>query len=132
MFLHYWISFLNDHLVMRGVGDPFLQQDRRYHCPTYGILRFVIPKRKSYMRRVWIYEQGDYNRLRHNASSTDLNGLRKTDINVYIKNTTKNIITLFNYCIPNRNVRIRPAAPLWITTELTRHIRIRKRAYRKA
>ena len=75
----------NDHLVMSGVGDPFLQQDRRYHCPTYGILRFVKPKRKSYVRRIWIYEQGDYNLLRNKASSTDWEGLRNTDINIYAK-----------------------------------------------
>ena len=31
----------NDHLVMSVVGDPFLQQDRRYHCPTYGILKAI-------------------------------------------------------------------------------------------
>ena len=36
----------NDHLLTSGVGDPFLQQDRRYHCPTYGILQFVKTKTK--------------------------------------------------------------------------------------
>ena len=117
---------------MSGVGDPFLQQDRRYHCPTYGILRFVKPKRKSYVRRIWIYEQGDYNLLRNKASSTDWDGLRNTDINIYAKNITEKIIALSNDCIPNRNVRIRPADPPWITTAIKRHIRIRKRAYRKA
>ena len=48
---------------MSALGDLFLQQDRWYHCPSYGILRFVKPKRKSYVRRIWIYEQGDYNLL---------------------------------------------------------------------
>ena len=80
---------------MSGVGAPFLQ-DRRYHCPTYGNLRFVKPKRKSYVRRIWIYEQGDYNLLRNKASSTDLDGLRNTDINIYAKNITEKIIALSN------------------------------------
>ena len=26
-----------NHLILSGVGDPFLQQDVRYHCPIYGI-----------------------------------------------------------------------------------------------
>ena len=28
------------HLLLSGVGDPFLNQDRRYHCPMYGIFKF--------------------------------------------------------------------------------------------
>ena len=84
------------------------------------------------MRRIWIYEQGDYNLLRNKVSSTDWDGLRNTDINIYAKNINEKIIALSNDCIPNRNVRIRPADPPWITTAIKRHIRIRKRAYRKA
>ena len=90
------------------------------------------------MRRIWIYEKGDYNHLRNKASSTDWDGLRKTDINIYAKNITEKIIALSNDCIPNPNVRIRPADPTFffffflITTGIKRYIRIRKRAYRKA
>ena len=83
------------------------------------------------MWRIWIYEQGDYNLLRQKASSTDWDGLRNTDINIYAKNITEKIIALSNDCIPNRNVRIRPADSPCITTAFKRHIKIRKGAYRK-
>ena len=25
----------NEHLILSGVGGPFLQQDIRYHCPVF-------------------------------------------------------------------------------------------------
>ena len=27
-----------EHLILHGVGDPFLDQQLRYHCPIYGFL----------------------------------------------------------------------------------------------
>ena len=33
-----------DNLILSGVGDPFLNQDFRYHCPIHGILKFTKPK----------------------------------------------------------------------------------------
>ena len=28
------------HLIVSGVGDPFLNQEIRYNCPIYGIFKF--------------------------------------------------------------------------------------------
>ena len=39
-----------DNLLLSCVGDPFLSQDLRYHCPIYGIFRFTKPKIKSFSR----------------------------------------------------------------------------------
>lgn len=33
-----------DQLIVSGVGDPFLNQGVRYHCPIYGIFKFSKPK----------------------------------------------------------------------------------------
>ena len=49
-----------NHLFFCGVGDPFLQQDVRYHCLIYGIFNFAKPKQKSYTRHICKYDQGDY------------------------------------------------------------------------
>ena len=35
-----------DHLILSGVGDPFLNQEIRYHCPIYSIFKFSKPKSK--------------------------------------------------------------------------------------
>lgn len=65
-----------DHLILSGVGDPFLDQQLRYHCPVYGILRFAKPKLKSFTRQIWNYDQGDFNLLRTKATNTDWESLR--------------------------------------------------------
>ena len=41
-----------EHLILSGVGDPFLHQDIRYHCPVFGIFNFRKPKCLSFKRRI--------------------------------------------------------------------------------
>ena len=121
-----------NHLLYSEVGDPFLNQEVRYHCPVFGILNFTKPKRKSYLRHTWSYDRGDYNLLRGKATTTDWESLYDQDINKHVKNITEHITDISKACIPNRLTRIRPDEPPWITTNIKHHIRLRKRAYRKA
>lgn len=60
-----------NNLILSGVGDPFIDQELRYHCPIFGIFKFSKPKFKSFLRHIWRYEYGDYNLLRQKASSTN-------------------------------------------------------------
>ena len=39
---------ISDHLLLSGVGDPFLNQELRYHCPIYGIFKFSKPRVKTF------------------------------------------------------------------------------------
>ena len=66
--------------------------------------------------------------LREKASSVNWNELQDDDINVYANNITDTILELSKQCIPN----VRSYDPPWITNSLKRHIRVRKRLYRKA
>ena len=45
----------NEHLILSGVGDPFLHQDIRYHCPVFGVFNFRKPKCLSFKRRICKY-----------------------------------------------------------------------------
>ena len=54
------------------------------------------------------------------------------NIDVYAKNLNTAITKTADDCIPNRYIRVYPSDPPWITSFLKRHIRKRKRAYRKA
>ena len=119
-------------MINCGVGDPFLHQDIRYHCPIYGILNFCKPKRKAFSRRIWQYDHGNYDLLRQKAVDTDWNLLRHDNIDTYAQTITDQILTLAESCIPNKTVTIRPSDPPWITTFIRRYIRKRKRAYRTA
>ena len=121
-----------NHLILSGVGDPFLQQDVRYHCPIYGIFNFAKPKQKSYTRHIWKYEQGDYVTLKHLANTFDWTSLKHEDINIYSANITEKILEISKLCIPNKIIRIRPSEPTWMNSSIKKLIRKRKRAFRKA
>ena len=121
-----------EHLILSGVGDPFLAQNLRYRCPIYGIFKFSTAKLKSYTRLIWYYEQGNYDLLRSKVAAVDWDSLHDQDIDTYAQNITTHIISLAKDCIPNKTIRIRPSDPPWLTSYLKQYIRKRKRAYRRA
>ena len=49
-----------DHVLLSSVGDPYLTQQVRYHCPIFRIFNFSKPKHLTYKRHVWYYERGYY------------------------------------------------------------------------
>ena len=52
----------NSHSVeLSGVSEPFLSQDFRNHCPVYVIFSFKKPLLKSFLRELWLYNQGGFN-----------------------------------------------------------------------
>ena len=118
--------------MFSGAGDPFLTQEVRYHCPVFGILKYVKPKTKIFTRHIYSYNKGKFNLLREKATSVDWNSLQDDNIDVYASNIESKITSLARECIPNKNIKVRPYEPPWLTTFLKRKIRQRKRAYRKA
>ena len=121
-----------DSLVASGVGDPFLEQDLRYHCPIFGLLKFTKPKPKSYTRQIWNYGQGDFQLLRAKAVEIDWKALRHENIDIYATNITNHILNIAKECVPNKVIRVKPTDPPWLTSHIKSYIRKRKRAYRKA
>ena len=83
-----------NHLLYTEVGDPFLNQEVRYHCPVFGILNFTKPKRKSYLCHTLSYDRGDYNLPREKASTTNWEKYTtKTLTNTY--RTSQNISLIY-------------------------------------
>ena len=121
-----------EHLILHGVGDPFLDQQLRYHCPIYGFCKFSKPKANAFTRHIWMYNNGNFGLLREKASSIDWHALENDDISLYASNLNSTILSLTKECIPNKSIRVRTSDPPWITTLLKRQIRKRKRLYRKA
>ena len=121
-----------ESLIVSGVGEPFLQQNIRYHCPIYAIIKFSKPKYKSFERHIWYYDRGDYNALRNKARRVDWNSLQDNDIDVYANNVSNQVSVLAKECIPNKIIRIKPQEPPWITSLIKQFIRKRKRSYKKA
>ena len=121
-----------DSLIFSGVGDPFLNQELRYHCPVFGVLKYVKPKTKSFLRHIYSYDKGNFDLLREKDSLFDWNSLHDENIDIYARKVETKIISLSRECIPNKNIKVRPYEPPWLTTFLKRKIRQRKRAYKKA
>ena len=48
-----------------GVGEPFLMQDIRYHCPIFCIFKFKSHVAKPFWQKIWMYEQRNYDLFRH-------------------------------------------------------------------
>ena len=65
-------------------------------------------------------------------ASTDWNVLKNDDINTYAKGLIDKLLHLAEDSIPNKVITIRPTDPPWITSQIKRLIRKRKRAYRNA
>ena len=101
-----------ENLIYSGVGEPFLNQELRYHCPVYSILKFSKQKHRTFTRHIWSYEHGNYNILREKASSFNWNTCHDNGIDVYANNLNAAITGLALECIPNRIIRIKPSDPL--------------------
>ena len=119
-------------MTTSGVGDPFLDQNIRYHCPIFGIFKFIKSKVQCYKRHIWQYDGGDYDYMRALASTTNWHSLQDDDVDIYALNLTNKILHIAMECIPNQVVTIRPSDPPWITTTIKQYIRKKKRIFRKA
>ena len=118
-------------MIVSGVGDPFLNQEIRYHCPIYGIFKFSKPEFISFIRHIWQYDQDNYELLHNKAALFDWNHIKDNDINIYANNINTTVISLAKECIPNRCIKSKPSEPPWINSTIKRNIRKRKRAYKK-
>ena len=107
-------------MILSGVGDSFLQQDIRYHCPVFGIFNFRKPKCLSFKRRLWKYDDGNYEIIRQKASATNWNDFQNNGINTYCENLIELLQSITEMRIPNKFITIRPSDPPWITPLIKR------------
>ena len=110
------------NVILSGVGDPFLNQDIRYHCPIFGVFKFIKP----------MYKNCDYENLKDKFRSSDWESHAFENIDIYSQNITDHIMQLTSECVPNKFVNIRLSDPPWIGNELRKLMRKHKRAYDRA
>ena len=116
-------------IILSGVGEPFLEQNIRYHCPVYCVLNFVKPVSPIYQRKIYLFDRGDYQSFINNIYDTDWNLLKSDSINTYAENVTNTITSLANIHIPNKMINIRKTDPPWLTTNIKKLLRKKKRLY---
>ena len=107
------------------IGDPFLQQNIRYHCPVYCIFNFNQSNSKVYTRNIWLYNKGNYEALSNELYETNWNNLINDDINIYAQNITDQIIKVAKRHVPTKNIK----DPPWLYNKIKKMIRKRKRLF---
>ncbi|XP_053383663.1 uncharacterized protein LOC123535923 [Mercenaria mercenaria] len=116
-------------IAICGVGEPFLDQNVRYHCPIFCCLNHIKPKTVSFKRTVWQFDTADYDGLRREASQVDWDSLFHNDIDTYTENIIEKIRHISQQFIPHKQITVRQKDPPWMHNEIRKHIRKRKRMY---
>ena len=120
-----------NNILLNGVGDPILDQNIRYHCPVYCVLKFDKLTTPIYTRHIWLYDRGDYESFSRDLNDIDWSCIKNNDIDEYANNITECITKLAKKHIPNKDIKKRKSDPAWLTTDIKRLIRKRKRLYDK-
>ncbi|MEW8547189.1 MAG: endonuclease/exonuclease/phosphatase family protein, partial [Candidatus Thiodiazotropha sp.] len=120
-----------NNVLLCGVGDPFLDQNVRYHCPIYCVFKFNKVQTPVYTRKIYLYDRGNYQSISDELSETDWNKIKNNDIDIYANNLTEHILDLADKHIPNKTIKIRKSDPSWLTNNIKRLIRKKKRLYDK-
>ena len=84
-----------------------------------------------YTRHIWLYDKGDYQSFSRDLNNTDWNSLKNDDIDIYATNITECITKYATKHIPNKDIKVRKSDPAWLTNNIKRLMRKRKRLYDK-
>ena len=126
------IMVSNIHSVyLSGVGEPFLTQDIRYHCPTYCIFKFKKDISRPFTRKIWLYAKGDYDKFRQIVNDYDWASTYDEDVNEYARNFTNSLLNMAEKCIPSKTITVRPQDLPWMNNNLRKLMRKRNRLFKK-
>ena len=92
-----------NYVDLSGVGEPFLLQNIRFHCPVFCVFKYKRQTVKSFQRKIWLYEQGNYNNLRLKVSEFDWETIRDNDVNIYAEKFTEKLLTNRHFSLLNVN-----------------------------
>lgn len=114
------------------VGESFLDQPMRYHCPVFGILNIRKVSSSSYARRIWLYEYANFDRFRTLLRETDWSFLDSNDIDSSCTLFTDKIINIAKICIPNKSIIVKSRDLPWMCHDIRKLISKRKKLHNKA
>lgn len=118
-------------ILASGVGEPFLEQNLRYHCPIFFVLKSHKITTPVFRRHIWLYDRGDYRHFSRDLQETEWVALRDNDIDIYAQNITNHVLILAEKHVPNKNITVRQTDPPWLTNDIKKMMRKRQRIYKK-
>ena len=101
----------NNSILLSGIGDPFLGQNVRFHCPVYFVLSYHKAPTSISTRHIWLYDQGDYQSYARDLHETNWELLKDNDIDVYAKNIIDRITALAKQHIQHKTIKTRQIDP---------------------
>ena len=111
----------------KGTLDPFCSD----HHTIYFSTSFMKIKQHTYKRKIWLYENGNYDDYRHQLEQCIWPENDQT-VEQQVECITNNILQSADLSIPNKTVTIRPLDPPWFHNEIRLQIRARNRIHKKA
>ena len=109
----------DDSLIKKSyVGDCFLQQPIRYHCPIFGVLN-LVKNTYTFKRHIWLFKKGNFDLYREKLNSVDWDEtFRDSDINTCVNRLNDLILINAKSSIPNKTITVRQNDPPRLTSSI--------------
>ena len=121
----------SNNILVSGIGEPFLEQNVRYHSPVYAVLKFHTKPTAVYQRHIWLYNRGDFDSMAREIQDSNWDEVKDDDVDIYANKLTDQISKLASKYIPNKIIKVRQSDPPWLTNNIKKMMRKRKCLYDK-
>lgn len=104
------------------------------HNTIYGHLNLHHPKVQSFMRKIWLYDRGDYQTLNAMLFRVDWDRFFSStdDLDALTSRLTDMLLDCVNSCVPTKHVKVRARDKPGMTQEIRGLFKVAKRLHRKA
>ena len=118
-----------DYVYRSGVTCPNLSN----HNPVYACLKLRKPKTNCFKRKIWVMKDINWDQINENLRNTDWSiAFTKSTINEIATEWTNIYTTVLENSIKRKTITVRPNDAEWITPEIRKAIRQRKRIHSRA
>ena len=111
----------------KGVIIPFCSD----HSAVYFSTNFISVSERSYKRKIWQYNNADYDLYRETLDNMQWN-FTNLSVEDQVELVTENMTRAAENSIPHKTVPIRPKDQPWMNNEIRKLMRIRNRQHKIA
>jgi hypothetical protein len=119
-------------VLFTDIGAPLVEHVR-YHLPVICLLHQSCKPSKSYKRKIFLYDKGDFDSYRQQLTDVDWETLfGHNDVDTIVDIIINTILNIADNTIPNRFITVHKDSRPWITTSIKNFIRRKNRIHKKA
>ena len=117
-----------DGIISVGTRDKLTEMCD--HKPIFAMLNYSVPKRKTYKRMVWNYNEGLYEEFRYSLLNAPWQGCYiRDDVNTSVQNWLDLFLYCAESCVPHYETTIRPCDKPFMKSHIRTLMRKRDRLY---